>query len=134
MFNFISKYSKLLFFTWLILIFIASSLPQLPTPKITTSVGTTIRLDYLIHFLEFLVLSVLFILWRMNRESKEIFLVWIIFGLLGIAFSFIIEIYQLIIPGRAFNIVDCYFNTLGLVTGIVLLGFVYRKKKWLSII
>jgi VanZ family protein len=131
MFNFISKYSKLLFFTWLILIFIASSLPQLPTPKIKISAGTSFRLDYLIHFLEFFILSILFIFWMINNNPKQKLQNWIIFIAIGIGFAFMIEFYQDIIPGRKFNIVDSIYNSIGIVSGIL---FLYMFKKILRIV
>jgi VanZ family protein len=132
MLNFILKHSRALFFSWLILIIIASSIPQLPTPKIKTSGGSSFRLDYLIHFLEFFILTMFFISGWVAGESRKTFLFWFFVLNIGIMCTFFAEIYQLIIPGRRFNIFDCYFNTLGLVTGMALWGFFKRKSKWFS--
>jgi VanZ family protein len=124
--NFLFRNSRLLFFIWLILILIVSSIPQLPTPSINSSNGSSFRLDYYIHFLIFFILSILFILWMVNKNHKQKFCHWILFFFMGIAFSFLIEIYQYIIPGRRFNMVDCFYNIMGILTGIVLIGLIYK--------
>lgn len=132
LYKFIRRNSRLLFFAWLILILIASSIPGLPAPKIKTSSGSSFRLDYLIHFLEFFILAVLFILGWMKNLSKKTIFIWIMFILLGIISAFCIEIFQWVIPGRRFNILDLYFNLMGLVFGTACFAFFYRKTKWFS--
>jgi VanZ family protein len=125
--RFVKRNSKLLFFTWLILIFIASSIPQLPTPRIKTSAGTTLRLDYLIHFLEFFILSILFMFCIRNKNSMVNFNQLLLYLVIGIAFAFFIEFYQDIIPGRKFNIVDSIYNSIGIVSGLLFLYMLKNK-------
>lgn len=80
----------------------------------------------MIHFLEFFILSLLFIFMRMNDNAKLKFkhISWYV--VLGMAAAFLIEVYQELIPGRTFNIIDFIYKSLGLVTGIL---FVYLLKK-----
>ena len=131
--NLTFRNAKILFFIWLILIIIISSIPQLPTPSIKSSSGSSFRLDYIIHFLIFFILSILFIFWMINSNPIQKFYYWILFFSMGIVFSFLIEIYQLIIPGRRFNMVDCFYNNIGVLTGILLIGIIYYKTKWFPI-
>lgn len=126
--RFVKRNSKLLFFTWLTLIFIASSIPQLPTPKIKVS-GSTIRFDYFIHFLEFFILSILFMFWMITNKPKQKLYTWILFLAIGIAFAFFIELYQQIIPGRAFNFIDIFYNCLGYVAGSYIMIRIIKSKK-----
>lgn len=133
LFNFITRNAKVLFFIWLILILIVSSIPQLPTPSINTSKGSSFRLDYFIHFLIFFILSILFILWMVNKNHKQKFHNWLLFFFMGITFSFLIESYQYIIPGRRFNMVDCFYNATGILIGIILIVLIYKTTKWLPV-
>ena len=122
------RYFRLLFISWSLLIIISSSIPHLPDPKIKVPVpgsGMNIRIDYVIHFLEFFILSILFIFMKMNHSAKLRFkhISWYV--VLGMAAAFFIEVYQELIPGRTFNIIDFLYNSLGLLTGVL---FTYLLK------
>jgi VanZ family protein len=99
-----------------------------PDPKIKVPLpgpGMDIRIDYVIHFLEFFILSILFIFMKMNHSAKLKFkhISWYV--VLGMNAAFFIEVYQELIPGRTFNIIDFLYNSLGLVTGVL---FTYLLK------
>lgn len=121
-YDFIRKNSKFLFIAWLLVIITASSIPNLPIPKIKIKTGdshsSNIRLDYFIHFLEYFILSVFFVSWRMNNNSKLKFKKILLYVVLGIGFALLDEIYQKLIPGRTFNIIDCVYDSLGFAAGI----------------
>ena len=126
--RFVKRNLKLLFFTWLILIFIAFSIPQLSTPRIKASGGSSIRLDYVIHFLEFFVLSVLFVFCMIDKKKKQTFLNWVLFIVLSVGLAFLIEFYQYLIPGRRFNIMDSIYNSLGFLIGFLFICLVKIAK------
>jgi VanZ family protein len=115
-----------LFFTWLVLILVVSSIPGLPNPNI--ELGDRIfRSDYLIHWAEYTILSGLFILWRGGEKRKvpvKTSLMALGLGFLVAAFD---ETHQLWIPGRMFNPFDMVYNFLGVVSGI-LLAILYLKN------
>jgi len=120
---------KYLFFAWLFLIIIAASISQLPTPRIKTSSGSSIRFDYYIHILEFLILSILFFLWLANRNPQQIKKNFVIVFAISIVLAFIIEFYQNFVPGRKFNILDSIFNLIGLLIGIAIVAISKWTKK-----
>ncbi len=125
------RYFKLLFISWSLLIIISSSIPHLPGIKIKVPGSETkIRIDYLIHFLEYFILSILFIFMKMNDSAKIKFKQISSYVILGMGAAFLIEVYQEIIPGRAFNIIDFFYNNLGLVTGILFTCLLKINKRW----
>jgi VanZ family protein len=77
-----------------------------------------IRMDYLLHLLAYFTFGSLYVLWRGNRnfEIKSIELTLITAA--AIAFSILLEYFQLLIPGRSFNVVDMVYNTLGVISGV----------------
>jgi VanZ family protein len=104
----------------------------LPDPKIKVPVPGTemkIRIDYLIHFLEFFILSILFIFMKMNNSAKLKFkhISWYV--ILGMNAAFFIEVYQKLIPGRTFNIIDFLYNSLGLVSGVLFIWVLKIKNR-----
>lgn len=113
----ISKNSKRLFFAWYLLILAASSIPHLPTPHIQ-AFDSTIRLDYLIHFLEYFILVIFFMQWRLNVNPNLKVKMLFIYAIAGMAAAFLGEMYQKLIPGRTFNPIDGLSNFAGIVTGI----------------
>lgn len=77
-----------------------------------------IRMDYLLHFIAYFTFGSLYVFWRGNRnfEIKSIELA--ILTAAAISFSILMEYFQLLIPGRAFNVVDMVYNTLGVICGV----------------
>jgi VanZ family protein len=94
-----------------------SSIPNLPTPKIK-ALDSNIRLDYVIHFLEYFILSLFFMFWRMDTDSGLKFKKVLLFIVLGMCFALLDEIYQKLIPGRTFNIIDFMYDSIGFSIGI----------------
>ena len=127
-YTYIKRNYKFLFFTWYLLLIIVSLIPHLPTPKIRVF-DSTIRLDYFIHFLEYFSLSILFMLWRINKNSNLKSRMMLLFGVVGMGVAFLGEIYQKLIPGRTFNLIDVICNFAGFVAGIL---FIYLVKKGIT--
>ncbi len=116
-YNYLRKHSKLFFVLWCLLLIMVSSIPHLPTLKIK-ALDSNIRLDYVIHFLEYFILSLFFMLWRMDTNSELKFKKVLLFIGLGMSFALLDEIYQKLIPGRTFNIIDFMYDSTGFSIGI----------------
>jgi VanZ family protein len=116
-YTFIKKNSKLFFVLWCLLLIMISSIPNLPTPKIK-ALDSNIRLDYVIHFLAYFILSLFFMFWRMDTDSGLKFKKVLLFIVLGMCFALLDEIYQKLIPGRTFNIIDFMYDSIGFSIGI----------------
>jgi len=86
-----------------------------------------IRMDYLLHFIAYFALGSLYVLWRGDRnfEIKGIELAILIAA--AISFSILMEYFQLLIPGRAFNVVDMVYNTIGVIFGVGITYFYILK-------
>ena len=80
------------------------------------------RMDYILHFGAYFTLGALYVLWRGNRQFEIRGIELAIFSATAISFSVLIEYIQLLIPGRAFNIIDMVYNVLGVICGV---GFTY---------
>ena len=117
LYTFIKKNSKLFFVAWCLLLIMVSSIPHVPTTKIK-ALESNIRLDYVIHFLEYFILSLFFIFWRMNTDSELKFKKVLLYIVLGMGFALLDEIYQKLIPGRTFNIIDFMYDSFGFSIGI----------------
>ena len=81
-----------------------------------------IRMDYLLHLIAYSVLGFLYVLWRGNRDFEIKGIELAILTAAAISFSILIEYIQMLIPGRAFNVVDMFYNSLGVICGV---GFTY---------
>lgn len=127
-YTYIKRNDKFLFFAWYLLIIIVSSIPHLPTPKIK-AFDSTVRLDYFIHFLEYFILSFLFMLWRISKNSKPKFMMLLLYGVIGMGAAFLGEVYQKLIPGRTFNLVDGIYNCLGFTAGILFICLVKKAVR-----
>ncbi len=80
------------------------------------------RMDYLMHLAAYFVLASLYVIWRGNRQFEIRSIELAILSATAISFSILIEYIQLLIPGRAFNVVDMVYNVLGVICGV---GFTY---------
>jgi len=94
-----------------------SSIPNVPIPKIK-ALHSSIRLDYVIHFLEYFILSVFFMFWRMDTDIELKFKKVLLFIVMGMCFALLDEMYQKLIPGRKFNIIDFMYDSIGFSIGI----------------
>ncbi len=118
-------YAGYLLAAWVITIVTVSSTPNINVPRLHTG-RTSIRLDYLIHFLEYGLLAGLTCLTFTGknfttgiRKTATITVVLIIFAILD-------EFHQKLIPGRSFNPRDIYSNIAGIITGVVISVWLFR--------
>jgi VanZ family protein len=119
------KLFKLLFWIWLLVIFILSSLPNIPTQKINVW-DEPWRLDYVEHFLVFGALAGLFVLWKSKQGKFQIKNYYL--PLLGlIIFAAADEIHQIWIPGRSFNPLDLIYNILGLISFFIISPYILKR-------
>jgi len=77
-----------------------------------------IRMDYLLHFLAYFGFGSLYVLWRGNRHFQIRSTELAILIATAISFSILLEYIQLLIPGRAFNVVDMVYNVIGVICGV----------------
>jgi len=120
-----------LFILWTLLLIIASVYPD--SNKVIINGESSFRWDYLEHFVAYFVFGGLYIVWRSNTDFiiRSIELAFL-FSVTCI-FSILTEYVQVMIPGRAFNIVDMLYNVGGVLTGILityflLIRYCLRKK------
>jgi VanZ family protein len=109
-----------LFAIWTILIIYMSVRPG--ASDILKKQFFEIRMDYLLHFLAYFAFGFLYVIWRSNRQFEIKSTELAILTASATSFSIGIEYIQLLIPGRAFNVVDMAYNFLGVVCGV---GFTY---------
>lgn len=124
------KLFKILFWLWGLIIFILSSLPNIPTQQINIW-DEPFRLDYLEHFGVFAIWGAFYIIWKsdklgdFNIQANK----WAIMATL--VFAMLDETHQIWIPGRAFNPLDLIYNVVGLLAayslGPIFLGLFYKK-------
>ena len=107
------------------LILIMSSIPQIPVPKIK-AFDSIIRLDYFFHFIEYFILSIFFILWRLDKKSIFKLRTFLLYIVIGLSIAFLDEFHQILIPGRAFNIIDFILNGFGFIMGVFVM---YGRKR-----
>ena len=77
--------------------------------------GHKIRLDYLMHLGVYTVLSFSFFCSKKNNLSFKMLSFYISAGLI---FSLVLELLQILVPYRTFNILDVMFNGIGILLGI----------------
>ena len=123
-----SRLMKIMFWTWLGLIFIVSSIPYLSVPGLKFSL-IMFRTDYIIHWFQYTVLLSLFVVWRSKIQSGFTRRIGFIALIIGIFLASIDETHQLLIPGRNFNPFDMVYNYLGVLSGILLAFLWIRKQK-----
>ncbi len=116
---------KFLFWVWFIIIFILSSLPNIPTQKINIW-DEPWRLDYLEHFLVFGLLAGLFVIWKFEKDTFFIKKYFASFILL-IIFAAATEIHQIWIPGRSFNPLDLIYNLVGLISFFIISPYIVKR-------
>jgi len=124
------KLFRAIFWVWALVIFILSSLPNIPTQKVNIW-DEPFRLDYLEHFGVFAILGGLFVVWKMDHSLRfNIKNNWYFIAAIFL-FAVIDEVHQIWVPGRTFNPLDFIYNMLGLVAAyslgpIIIRGFVKK--------
>lgn len=119
---------KYLFWIWLVIIFAVSSIPEF-SPREFTTIGSTIRVDYILHLMEYFILISLLLFWKAgkNYRIKPAFVLLACIGI--ILFASLDEYHQVWIPGRSFNIKDMYFNYAGIVAGLTFTLFTLSRLR-----
>ncbi len=123
-----SRLLKILFWLWLALIFIVSSIPYLSVPGFKFEI-ILFRSDYILHWFQYTVLISLFVVWRSKIKSEFNRKIGFSALLLGIILASIDETHQIFIPGRHFNPIDMVYNYFGVFTGIFIAFLRIRKQK-----
>lgn len=123
-----SKLLKILFWLWLGLIFIVSSIPYLSVPGFKFDL-ILFQTDYILHWFQYTVLISLFVIWRRKIKSELNRKIGFSALLLGIFLASIDETHQIFIPGRHFNPMDMVYNYFGVVTGILIAFLRIRKQE-----
>jgi len=122
---YLKPYSKYLLVIWLVIIAGVSSIPNLPTPKISTG-KVEIRFDYVFHFCEYGFLTFLAFLTFIRKDFRSELKKFIIITLCLIIFAIADEYHQKLIPGRAFNLEDILSNLTGIFGGLLFCLIVFR--------
>ncbi len=116
------KFYMCMFIIWGILILIVSSIPNLKLP-----VPEQYSEDKVAHFFEYFVFSGLFSLYLFfsNRSEQKIFILTLIL----IAFAYLDELHQKLIPGRQYSLFDFSADFLGIICGWSALYFMKWKQR-----
>lgn len=117
------KYYRYFALGWAALIFIISTIPNLPQPDFSEDEGPGLRLDYLFHFMAYFILGMLIVIWQIRDDARLPTKTYVIIVVLGVLFGLIDEWHQVMIPGRTFNPMDFYLNAIGF---LVAFFFVYH--------
>ncbi|MBN2612338.1 MAG: VanZ family protein [Bacteroidales bacterium] len=115
------------FWTWLLTVIILSVIPKTPDVKFS-GWGLEFRLDYAEHFVVYLVLGMLFIKKRKTLKRSG-YTAGIFYYTIWILFAALAELVQKYIPGRSFNPNDMYYNIGGIMAGLSITGFYFRKAE-----
>jgi VanZ family protein len=119
------RFYRNLFWGWLALILLISSLPYINTPNVKM-IGIEFRTDHILHWFQYTTLAFLMISWQYRKNPaffKNIIFYTLFLGLLLAAAD---EYHQLLIPGRSFTYADMISNGLGVVTGVLIAVFFWR--------
>jgi VanZ family protein len=120
-----ARFYRNLFWGWLSLILLVSSMPYLNTPNVKM-MGIEFRTDHIFHWLQYATLAFLMVSWQYRKNPgayRSVVLYTLLFGLLLAAGD---EYHQLLIPGRSFTYADMIANALGVVTGVLIALFFWR--------
>ena len=119
------------FILWTLFILLVSVIPD--TTEIIQQSTENFRWDYLEHFLAYFAFGTLYILWRGDRDFSIKGVELAVLFAVVCSFSFLTEYMQLLIPGRAFNIIDVVYNLAGVLGSILIIYFYfvryYLRKK-----
>lgn len=119
-------YAKYILAFWFLTIISVSSIPRIPTLKIQTA-HSEIRLDYIIHFCEYGFLAFLAFLTMADKEFRLKWNKFLIITIGLILFAILDEYHQKLIPGRAFNMKDIFYNITGILAAMGFCVVVFRR-------
>ena len=119
-------YARILLAIWVILVIVLAILPDLPVPRIGGK-PIPIRLDYPVHFLEHILLAFLAVISFVNNQTQRRAINITLYSL--ILFAVVVEVIQVFIPFRAFELKDLGLNVAGILTGTIIALLSLAKKK-----
>lgn len=125
---FIRPVSKYLLAVWAVTIITFSSIPSLPTLKLHAG-EFSIRLDYLIHFLEYGGLALLAFITFAGKDLSLSFRKFLIIAVSAVIFALLDEYHQKFIPGRSFNPVDIISDLTGIFAALIFCITIFRKNQ-----
>jgi VanZ family protein len=120
-------------FLWMLTLIILTAMPG--SKSMEKFSGSGIRWDYLEHFFLYSVIPVMYYVGRSagtktGTISKKIFRHQGFALLIGLLFAVVTEVYQLWIPGRAFNPVDMGLNVAGIIVSFLICYFHQQKTRF----
>ena len=119
------------FIVWTLLILAGTVIPD--TKEVIAQKTANFRWDYLEHFLAYFIFGSLCILWRSDTNYSIKGGEGLIMIALTFAFAVLTEFIQILIPGRAFNVIDITCNLSGVLGSIFFVYFYlvrhYLRKK-----
>ena len=129
--TFIRQRSRTFLLVYLALLVLASIVP-FPGGSTVLSDNYVLRIrsDYLLHTLVYLPMPLLLGLFLERgplRQDRRKFLFWLGIILPSLLFTVLLEGVQLILPYRSFNINDMMANGLGVVIGLLIMPFLWRR-------
>ena len=123
---FLKPYSKYLLVAWIVIVIGVSSIPNLPTPKISTGKGV-LRLDYIFHFCEYGFMAFLTLLAFVRKDFSPELKKYLLITFCLIVFAIADEYHQKLIPGRSFNLKDILSNVGGIVAATIFVIIVFSS-------
>lgn len=112
------KYKKTMFWVIISAIILQSVAPiNNANSKLNNTFLFSIRMDYFLHVLMFLSLSVLYKLAYFQKGNFSLLMEYGYFAIL-LSMAVILEVLQLVVPYRSFNINDMVANVMGVIISI----------------
>lgn len=110
------------------LIVISASVPndELQKFKNLNKILEILLSDYILHFFAFGIFAGLFCYGY--YRNKESFLLYLKVGLLSLCFGFFIEIYQIFLPYRSFDLHDIASDCVGIVAALLLFKLITIRR------
>lgn len=119
-------YARILLAIWLILVVVLAIIPDLPVPRIGGK-PIPLRLDYPVHFIEHLLLAFLAIISFITSQKQKRKISFVLYAL--IIFALLIELIQVFLPFRSFELKDLGLNIAGILTGTIIALLSIGEKK-----
>ncbi len=119
-------YARILLAIWVILVIVLAILPDLPIPRIGGK-PIPIRLDYPVHFLEHVLLAFLAIISFVYEPTQGRTIRITLYTL--ITFAVVVEVIQVFLPFRDFELHDLGLNVAGILIGTIIALLSLGKKK-----
>jgi VanZ family protein len=109
-------YARILLAIWVVLVIVLAIIPDLPVPRIGGK-PIPLRLDSPVHFLEHFLLAFLAMISFVNGQEQKRRIYLVLYAL--IIFALIVEIIQVFLPFRSFELKDLGLNIAGILTGTI---------------